>query len=348
MMKRKLFAVLLGLLLLLLSGCSADAALGAAPKPRPDFPTERAAQPPFESPSQPPPETPASEAPSPIPSELPSQPPPEAPVPEAPPPIPSEPPSDTSILVSILESKGFTVENNSRYVEPGEDAVFLLKLDSGYSLADTDYDGVYRAVVKGRQVELTLENVRRPTSVALRLTSRYCSITYEPNGGIGKKLTVSYDTVNHLRPNTSNGVDRFSREGCTLASWNTRPDGTGERVGLGSRVSVTTEGLTLYAQWAEWSAAADFTYRIDGEAVTVTGYHGSDSTVAIPAVIDGREVAGIASGAFCGSAVTELVLPITMQTVEDGAFQNCALKTVTLFDNIESIGDAGATSPTPA
>ena len=250
------------------------------------------------------------------------------------------PEPETRIQVSILESQGFTVENNGQYIRPGEDAVFLLNMDSGFTLADTDYAGACRTAVDGRRIELTLENVRYPTHVALRLTSRYVSITYEPNGGTGEAVTVAYDTTNHLRPNTSTGAGSFTRDGYTLVSWNTRPDGTGERVGLGSRVSVDIQ-LTLYAQWARWSDAADFTYRTDGETVAITGCRGGDPTVVVPAVIDGREVTAISSGAFRDCAMTELILPATLRTVEDGAFQNCALETVTLFDNIESIGDAG-------
>ena len=333
-MKRGRCIFLFALLLILLSGCGTDAPSGTLPQ----IPAGPSTEPPSETPSNSP-----TEAPAPIPAETPS--PTQTPEPptQTPSEVPSEPPTPTQppILVRILESKGFTVENNSQYIRPGEDVVFLLKLDSGYSLTDTDYDGVCHTAVKGRQIELTLENVQRPTNVSLRLASRYAAITYEPNGGTGEAATVTYDTYNHPRPNTSNGANLFVREDCTLVSWNTRPDGTGERVGLGSRVSVAIEGLTLYAQWAEWSAAADFTYRTDEETVTITGYHGSGSTVVIPSVIDGREVTAIASGAFRGGAMTELILPATMRTVEDGAFQNCALKTVTLFDNIESIGDAG-------
>lgn len=79
--------------------------------------------------------------------------------------------------------------------------------------------------------------------------------------------------------------------------------------------------LTLYAQWAEWSDAADFICRSDGDTVTITGYRGGDGpTVVVPAVIDGREVTAVSSGVFRDCAMTALVLPDTMQTVEDDAF----------------------------
>lgn len=101
--------------------------------------------------------------------------------------------------------------------------------------------------------------------------------------------------------------------------------------------------MTIYAQWAKWSSAADFTCRQDGEAITITGYHGSGPTVVIPAVIGGREVTAISSGAFRNCAMTEVILPTTLTVVEDGAFQNCTLETLTLFDNIKSIGDGAFT-----
>ncbi len=238
-MRRRLCISLFVLLLLLLSGCRMNAPPeipSAIPSEIPaelppaipsEIPSEISSVIPAELPSEPPPEIPPevpseipSEAPPEVPSEIPSETPPEVPSevpPEAPSEIPADapvgspaqPPSETSVLVNILESKGFTVENNGQHIEPGGDAVFLLKMSSGYSLADMDYDGAYRTVVNGRQIELTLENVQAPASVALRLTSRYCSITYEPNGGTGDEAAVTYDTAARPRPNTSNGAKLF-------------------------------------------------------------------------------------------------------------------------------------------
>ena len=250
-----------------------------------------------------------------------------------------EPGTEARIMVSIRESAGFTVENNGQYIRPGESVEFLLNTDDGLFLAETDYDGVYYTAVAGRQTRLTLENVQYPTRVALRLTDCYTAITYNPNGGTGEITTIICDTTTHLRPNTSIGTDIFSRDGYTLIGWNTCADGTGDRVGLGSRVSMPTNGLTLYAQWAKWSGEGDFDWAYHENGIAVTGYHGNDATVIIPAAIDGREVTVIAAGAFQNRAMTEVILPATLKAVEDGAFQNCTLETLTLFDNIESIGD---------
>lgn len=114
----------------------------------------------------------------------------------------------------------------------------------------------------------------------------------------------------------------------------------GEDVGLGSRVSVPVKGLTLYAQWAKWNAPGDFAYVQDGDTLTITAYRGDDARVVVPAFINGIEVTTIGTGAFRGSSVTELILPTTLAVVEENAFQDCRLESITLFDNIEIISDS--------
>ena len=57
---------------------------------------------------------------------------------------------ETRIFVSILETPGVTVENNGQYIQSGEDVVFLLKMDDGFALANTDYDGKYQLSITGK------------------------------------------------------------------------------------------------------------------------------------------------------------------------------------------------------
>ena len=115
-------------------------------------------------------------------------------------------------------------------------------------------------------------------------------------------------------------------------------DGSGTRVGLGSRVSVPEGSLDLYAQWAEWDDPSDFTYTL-GEAVTITGYLVKADPIVIPELIDGLEVTAIAQGAFQYCTAKTVILPKSMETVESAAFESCALEDLVLFDNIISIGD---------
>jgi hypothetical protein len=261
-------------------------------------------------------------------------------------------PSEDRVLVIIEETQGCTVENNGLLVSPGDDASFTLTLDQGYSLAATDYPGQYHHEISKDNVTLTFESIDYPTRVHLRLTSKYCTITYDANGGFPlhseeKTISKNYDLSYHRRPNTDQGTNTFSRKGYTLLCWNTRQDGSGERIGLGSRVTAVGNSLVLYAQWVKWSDAKLFTYAIDEtvlyddeETLTITGYCGTEKVVVIPQQLDGKNVTAIASGAFSGCNLESVVLPSTIRTVHPAAFENCSLRSATIFDNIEKIQDA--------
>jgi len=244
-----------------------------------------------------------------------------------------------AIQVSILEGDGFTVANNGQWITPGDDAVFYLDIAPGLALGGTDFEGAEsRRIIDGR-TELTLRQVRYPTRIHLTLTEDFAQITYNPNGADGGTVTVTYDQSLHSRPNTSNGRGLFTREGYTLTGWNTEPDGSGARVGLGSRVTADSEGITLYAQWATWNPASDFTYT-DGVYLTITGYQGKGEEIVIPETIGGKPVGAIAYNAFRDCDAKKLILPPTMVRVAEGAFQRCGFESVILFDSIEGISNA--------
>lgn len=239
---------------------------------------------------------------------------------------------NTSVRIGILEGEGYTVRNNGQWVIPGEDAVFFLHMEPGLTVADTDHPGGHSLRISDGMLELTLKDVRYPARVRLELTDNFTTITYDPNGGDGTETTLVYDLTHHARPNTA--VHLFTRDGYTLESWNTAPDGSGNRVGVGSRA----DGGTLYAQWEKWNDPADFTYTI-GHDITITGYRGSSDTIVIPAVIEGKNVTAIGHRAFENCDADRLILPGTMKNVAKGAFVNCGFTSVTIFDTVEHISD---------
>ena len=250
-----------------------------------------------------------------------------------------KPVPETAILVNVRETEGFTVLNNGQRIQPGENAVFQLRTDAGLAVVDTDYDGNYYTYVENGQTFLTLEAVPYSTHVGLELSDSYVYVSYDANGGTGPAVTVAWDTTLRPRPNTLSADNRFAREGHTLESWNTRPDGSGIRIGLGSRVAVPDGALTLYAQWAEWTDAAVFDWEASESGVTITGYHGNVDRLVIPAELGGSPVTRIAAGAFQNGTMTQVILPECLVAVEDGAFQGAELDLLTLFDNIETISD---------
>ncbi len=252
--------------------------------------------------------------------------------------------SQPTVLVYIEETEGCTVLDNGQRIIPGADVTFTLELDHGLSLDSTDYPGRSLTSAQGQNTTLTLRNVTRPTRVKLSFSRSYAQITYHANGGYGLHTLADSVTQNHslglrTRPNTDTGTDTFAREGYVLLCWNTSSDGTGDRVGLGSRVSVPTGQLDLYAQWVAWSRETAFTYAENETGVTVTGYAGTEETIVVPERLAGKEVTAIAAGAFRSCAAQALVLPKSVDVVEHGAFQGCRFRSVTLYDNIQAIPD---------
>ena len=247
---------------------------------------------------------------------------------------------DTRFQISLLAGEGYTVENNGQWVEPGADAEFVLTMTPGCSLESLDYDGEYDHRLEEGKLYLTLKKVVYPARVRVFTTTRYGTISYDPNGGEGETTVKVYGTSVHLRPNTENGQNLFQRPGYTLVSWNTEADGSGTRIGLGSRVTLKPE-LVLYAQWMPWSPAEAFQYTVTQfGTVTINKYLGSQETVVIPERIDGYKVTNISANAFREKPVRHVVISKTVQQVAPTCFVDCPLETVTLFDNIKVISDS--------
>ncbi|MCD7945602.1 MAG: leucine-rich repeat protein [Clostridiales bacterium] len=245
--------------------------------------------------------------------------------------------------VVLEEGEGYTAESYTAEPLRGEDAVFTLTLEDGYTLAGTDYEDT-EIDQSGRTVTLTLHSVRYSTAVTLYLEQEGEIVYYDANGGErldGGDATQPVEVVTattHLRWNTSTGVELFEREGYTLIGWNTRADGSGTAVGLGSRVDPA-ESLTLYAQWSKWTDESRFTWEEEGDGVKIIGYSGTDSVISIPAELDGLPVRYIGEGAFAEAVCETVILPNTVRTLESGAFRGCTLTTLYLSDNITTLND---------
>ena len=240
-------------------------------------------------------------------------------------------------------------ENPVRVVQGGT-AEFTLKMNG-----DCCVDRVVRQgseadaeIINGYDGTTTvrLSDVRWSVTLTVECSVAQAYIAYYPNGGVyyGKMdpetpYTVGHTLRHRLRPNTEIGADFIRRKGYILTGWNTEPDGSGERIGLGSRVTAVRGGtLKLYAQWAEVTPLSEFRYRKYIDSVTILEYTGSSENVVVPGGIDGLPVYKIASGAFTG-AVRSVVLPESVTTVETGAFTDCDIEELYFFDNIGNISD---------
>lgn len=241
-----------------------------------------------------------------------------------------------TVRAAVEESPWAMVENNGAEVLPGEDVTFRIRAEEGFFLTGTDYRGNAQIRQEGTEIELTLEQVNYPTLVSLRLTANGYAMRCEPNGGEGSAFTHIQKKSVHQRPNTPNALVPFSRPGYTLLGWNTSPDGTGTAAGLGSRITVPQDGLTLYAQWAQWTDASYFTWEAAEGGAVITHCTFTGDTLVIPAELGGYPVVRLAASAF--DEADTVVLPMSLRSAEDGCF--AAVRELYLFDNLEEFSDA--------
>lgn len=85
----------------------------------------------------------------------------------------------------------------------------------------------------------------------------------------------------------------------------------------------------------------DYTYIIDGDAVTITGYSGLGGAIVIPSELGGHEVGAIGNRSFenC-SSITSVLISGNVSVIGEYAFSSCAnLKNVTIPNNVTVIGN---------
>ena len=87
----------------------------------------------------------------------------------------------------------------------------------------------------------------------------------------------------------------------------------------------------------------DFTYEINGESVTITGYTGSEGNVTIPSEIDGKPVTAIGERAFShNNTLTSVAIPDSVTSIGVKAFYNCkSLGSVTFAGGEASLPPSG-------
>lgn len=172
------------------------------------------------------------------------------------------------------------------------------------------------------------------------------TIYYYGNGGTNKNggeiYTQTPSVVWYKCPSTLNEGGYFIREGYTLVEYNTKSDGTGTAISLGSRVVMNDQGIMkLYCIWEKQNDESDFTVKASGTSVSITKYKGTATNVVIPETIGGKMVTTICADAFTGSKIERVVLNKNITTIEDGAFKNCTkLETLVMFDSLMNVSDS--------
>ena len=86
-----------------------------------------------------------------------------------------------------------------------------------------------------------------------------------------------------------------------------------------------------------------FTYEINGESVTITGYTGSEGNVTIPSEIDGKPVTAIGEKAFYQNyTLTSVEIPNSVTSIGTSAFHLCSNLTNVTFEEGSKLSSIGA------
>ncbi len=237
-------------------------------------------------------------------------------------------------------------------------------MDAGGKLLSTNTEYLYtvtkRGEVYGNFYRIEPEEAEAPTSTTndnlAKPTQNYGTwgiqgnesthmIQYNANGGtvVGYNSDTYYDVVStavYACPNTLAEKGIFAREGYVLLEYNTKADGTGTAIPCGGKFAPNGESTTLYCIWAKYSDPTAFTCEDNGLGWTITDYSGNDDTLVIPEWIGTKKVTRIAEKAFQYLSCTTLVIPKTVEIVENGAFGECGtIETLYLYDSIKQIYD---------
>jgi hypothetical protein len=163
-------------------------------------------------------------------------------------------------------------------------------------------------------------------------------LTYHANGGQFKNGfdgTDTFSAVFFLNPTTLHENGYFARDGYTLVGYNTKEDGTGEYVSLGSKVNSYGKGaIDLFCVWEENTSADQFTYAKENGGISIVRYNGSAETVTIPETIEGQAVIKISTDAFLNSdTIKKIVVAKSVKIIARNAFNHCsALENIVIFD----------------
>ena len=171
------------------------------------------------------------------------------------------------------------------------------------------------------------------------------TIAYFGNGGFtacgDEAIYYPHVKGNHIRLNTIQGSKAFYKEGYQLEAWNTKPDGSGDRIGLGSRVKIPNEDepLFLYAMWIKETSDDAFEFSDNGDSTfSIAQCSSQDECIVIPERHLGNPITTIKAGAFDHLPFTSLYLPQYLKNVESGAVIDCAnFNSIHFFDYLDSI-----------
>lgn len=173
-------------------------------------------------------------------------------------------------------------------------------------------------------------------------------MNYSLNGGLTfegeEELTFDYRLFGkRIRPNSLLNDSYFIRQGYFLESYNTKQDGSGIRIGIGSRIDTElfdeNKNIRLYCIWLKESNSNDFEFELINNQVSIIGYSGTDKDVVIPEKINDKNVISIKAQSFKNIEIRRVYVANTIKTIEENAFVNSSLEEIHFWTSLECVSD---------
>ena len=177
----------------------------------------------------------------------------------------------------------------------------------------------------------------------------FAVVRYHTNGGTvadtgADMYEQQFSLEYYLYPNSLASMDYFKRDGYTLMSYNTMPDGSGEAFNLGGKILIETNRIIdVYCIWAKQADVSEFTFEYSDayQGWFIASYSGHEETLCLPETYKNQPVIGVTKGALCGADMTTLIIPDGYQFVQDGCCTDCEnLTNLYIFDSLTYISDA--------
>ena len=258
------------------------------------------------------------------------------------------------------EFVGWSFPGSDEIVSTERKYTFIVRRDlatDGILTIRPNYKGVNKLFydVNGGVIDKTTDNAKG---------NKYCTTSISEDR-IGITLSSAYlEKMSCATAFWNDGT--FSKKGCILKEYNTKPDGTGTAYQPGSKVYASTDDGSDFVLYCIWEKVSESDFRYESysmplpsgiksqhapdwktDGVIITEYVGTSDTLIIPEYLDGKPVISIRKGAIQNKNFHTLYLSRTLQQVEDGAITGCSsMKTLYFPGGIWDMGNDAMDSAT--
>ncbi|MFB2022603.1 S-layer homology domain-containing protein [Pseudoflavonifractor sp. P01025] len=236
-------------------------------------------------------------------------------------------------------ANGTISPNGSVTVTAGADQAFTITADAGYHISDVTVDGVSKGAVSSYTFKNVQANHTIRATFAKDSNPTSYTLYYHPNFG-GYKPFYQSSSTRSVTVKEYENVGRLpERDGYVFVSWNTEPDGSGERYMPGDPFHIKGSSDHLYAQWQKDKTGPDDSgvsnwLETDEHRAYLTGY--PDSTFRADRNMTRAEVAQMFYALLLDKNVT---ITKSFSDVPDDAWYATAVKTLASLGMMDGYPD---------